>query len=147
MRRMIFGFNQVFLNSQVELQNSLNLLGTFFILLYILKYFNHKDKMILICEILGESAIFLTMCLSFIFLSNFTENVKEMVETSIMVIIISSIFSQVVVCLIITFFRFASKLISKKKSDAKNATQVNVSTSGFIVETTVVYPINSQKIN
>ena len=143
----MFGFNQVFLNSQVELQNSLNLFGTFVILLYILKYLNFKDNMILICEIMGESAIFLTMCFSFIFLSNFNKNVKEIVETSIMVIIIACIFGQVVVCLIITFARFASKLFSKNKSDAKNATQVNVSTSGFIVETTVVYPINSQKIS
>ena len=147
MRRMIFAFNQVFLNSQVELQNSLNLLGTFFILLYTLKYLNFKDKAILICEILAESAIFLTMCLSFIFLSNFTENVKDIVEISIMIIIIASMCAQIVVCLITTFFRCVSKIITKTKSESKNANQVGTSTSGLRVETTIVYPIQSLKIS
>ena len=143
LRRMLYSLSQVFLNSQPILQNSLNIFGTFVTLAYIFRYFNFKDKGVMICEILGETSIMVTMVLSLIFLFDFTNDVKHIIEIVIMVVVFGCIIAQIIVCIIMTIIGLKNKLCSGKKPTILAPNHVTKRDAGLAVDTTAVYPFNS----
>ena len=143
MRRLMYGVSQVFLNSQPEMQNALNIFGTFIILGYVFRYFNFKEKGVLMCEIIGEIATMVTMVLSLIFLFNFSDKIKEVIEIVIMVVVFACILAQIAICIIMTVIGLKDKLCSNKKPVILAPSHVGKIDAGFAVDTTAVYPFNS----
>jgi hypothetical protein len=141
-RRLIYGFNQVFLNSVHELQNASNIFGTFLTLVYIFKYFQYKEKGTLLCSILGEISILITMVLSLIFLFDVGDDTEEIVEILIMVIVFSCILAQVVICIIASLIGLKDKLCAKKAPVILAPNHVKKSDAGLAVDTSAVYPFN-----
>ena len=141
-RRMLYSLSQVFLNSQPVLQNSLNIFGTFLTLAYIFRYFNFKDKGVMICEIMGEISIMVTMVLSLIFLFDFSKDVKEIIEIVIMVVVFGCILAQILVCVIMTIIGLKDKICTGKRPAILAPSHVAKSDAGLAVDTTSVYPFN-----
>ena len=141
-RRMLYGFSQVFLNSQAEAQNALNIFGTFITLFYLFRYLCHKEKGVLICEIVGEIAILVAMILSLIFLFDFSEDTKEITETIIMVVVFVCILIQITVCIFVAILGFKEKFISKKKAATVTPSYGIKSDGGLVIDTSVVYTCN-----
>ena len=73
-RRMLYALSQVFLNSIPGTQNTLNIFGTLATIIYVLRYQNYREKKVLICGIIGEIAVIVTMILSLIFFFNLTDD-------------------------------------------------------------------------
>ena len=142
MRRLLYGLSQVFLNSQPVIQNAMNIFGTFIILLYVFRYLNFKEKGVLFSEIIGEIAIMVTMVLSLIFLFDFSDKIKEVIEITIMVVVFVCILAQIAICIIMTVIGLKDKMCSNKKPVILAPSHVGKSDVGFAVDTTAVYPFN-----
>ena len=141
-RRMLYGFSQVFLNSQAEAQNALNIFGTFITLLYLCRYLNHKEKGVLICEIVGEIAILVAMILSLIFLFKFSEDTKEITETIIMVVVFGCILTQIAICICVAITKLKAKFKLKKKTLTIIPNYGIKSDGGLANDISAVYPYN-----
>ena len=143
-RRMLYSFSQIFLNSQVEAQNALNIFGTILTLGYIFKYFNYKDKGVLICEIIGEIGILLTMIISLVFLSNVKEDDKEVLAILIMILIFTIIFIQLFVCIVMIIIEKIRNLREKKNMNSISQTNLTKSASSQVIDTSVIYSSTKQ---
>lgn len=143
-RRMLYSFSQIFLNSQVEAQNALNIFGTILTLGYIFRYFNYKDKGVLICEIIGEIGILLTMIISLAFLSNLKDDDKEVLAILIMILIFTIILIQLFTCIAMIIIEKIKKLRENKNKN--NISQNNLTKSAIsqVIDTSVIYPSTKQ---
>ena len=138
-RRILYSFSQIYLNSQREVQNALNILGTILTLAYIFKYYNYKEKGVLICEIIGEIGILLTMILSLAFLSNLNEDDKEVLAILIMILIFTIILIQILICVAMVIIEKVKKLREKKNIDSISQTNLTKSGPSQVIDTSAIY--------
>lgn len=116
LRRLLYGLGQVYLNSQLYLLSSLNILGTFSVLVYGFRYFPYKEKKVNFCYLLGESGILVAMMLSLVFFTGASEKTKQIVEVVIMVFVFVCILLQILVCVISTILGLMDKLCGKRNA-------------------------------
>lgn len=125
LRRLEYALSQVYLNSFLILQTSLNLCFSIIQLGFLIVYKPFKDPTAMISAFLGEISITATLGLSCGFLVNTNESILSAIEASIFVIVISTIAGQLLISiflLIKSLKNFWKKVVQKSmKVFLKNA--------------------------
>lgn len=117
LRRFGFIVSQVYLNNYPHIQNTLNILGTFMLILFLLWCLPFKQTSILVSGIIGETCIFFTML--FCYLAFFFRG-SIMLENIIIYTVIGGMIGQFMVTLYLALksFRYLWLKIEKIRARA-----------------------------
>ncbi|OMJ83983.1 hypothetical protein SteCoe_14968 [Stentor coeruleus] len=94
-RRMMFALTQAFLNSNLELQASMNIAGSVFQLAYVIFYMPQKERKLFYSEIIGEVCTIEVMFVSTLFLSYTDDASRNVFETIIIVSVLATMVIQI----------------------------------------------------
>lgn len=114
LRRIFFSISQVFLNSVPFVQISINITFTVILIFYIVYFRPYIEKNLMISQLIGEFSVLITMIMSILFFADLSQDSKDSLELSIMLIIFLSMIMQACVSFIDLLLKLIFKIKSKK---------------------------------
>lgn len=101
LRRLGYALSQIYLNSVVNLQQSLNVLGTSLILLHLMIYRPFKERSIMLSTVIGEIAILIVQITTMVFNFDLSDNTIKILEIVVMLSVLSAMGIQFIISLYI----------------------------------------------
>ena len=99
LRRLGYALSQIYLNSVVVLQQSLNVLGTSLVLMHLMIYRPFKQTSIMLSTVIGEVAIVLVQITTILFNYDLSDNTTLVLEIFIMITILAAMGIQFIISL------------------------------------------------
>ena len=117
-RRLAYFLAQVYLNEHFYVQGSIHIFCSLILIGFLLIYRPFKSCSILASNIISEVGIFIVITLSYGFNLNISDKMKEIIEIIIMLTILSVIFLQLVISMLV--FVNSLKIIWIKYLEKRN---------------------------